>query len=125
MSGGANVDRGRGPIIVVVAGLALIGGAALVFFSLHVETRTLYADVSCTKMACTREAPCCNSCQHDGWRSEHPVYSGAQGLFGELPRFAADGCGRVEAVLVARGIEVDRKFYVITYEERRPGKPVK
>jgi hypothetical protein len=83
---------------------------------LKTEKVQLHASSSCTKMACMQETPCCNSCIHDSWQASSDGYLYGVGLFGELPKYPADGCGGVGATLTAYGVKYKWKFYVVKHE---------
>ena len=98
---------------LIVAVLLLISTGTLV---VKMEKLTLRASSSCTKAYCGDVNICCNSCFHEGWVADTPEYLQAVGVFEDLPLYPADGCGSVGAELVAWGLRVDWRFYVVRYE---------
>ena len=102
-------------LLAAVAGMALAAAAAAV--AVAVEKRALWPSVSCTKMMCEPEQPCCNSCYHDGWRTLPSPSLSARRPLVPLPLYDADGCGQVPVHLEAWGLPVGWTFYVLYSQE--------
>lgn len=77
-------------------------------------------DVACTEQECAQDDPCCNKCNHGGWkiankRPDFTAYTAAD--VPDLPLCELDGCGGCAHQLTAWGVEVGGLFIVSSHDE--------
>ncbi len=81
---------------------------------------TLMPSVTCTEMACSKDNPCCNQCQFQGW-TEVETHVVAQSKKEALPACVPDGCGKCSFLLKAKGYLGQKNkqdiIYVKTWEK--------
>lgn len=100
----------------------------ILFFSQFLTdniTKEIKPLITCTKMMCYEENPCCNSCSMSGWITADNMNRVDDKLSPKkLKHYKVDGCGQIKGkkiLIRATGAvnPADKVFYIIDWQEKK------